>query len=43
MQGVAFALGADVITLKSCLVYVPGGTKTAVEGEDAGTGTQAAE
>ena len=43
MQVVAFALGADVITLKSCLVYVPGGTKTAVEGEDAGADTQAAE
>lgn len=37
MQGVAYALGADVITLKSCLIYVPGGTRTAVEGEEAET------
>ena len=41
MQGVAYALGADVIMLKSCLIYVPGGTKTAVEGEE--TNTAAAE
>lgn len=41
MRGVAFALGADVIALKSCLIYVPGGTRTAVEGEE--TETAAAE